>query len=170
MITLHTSAVIPLEVAQLYELSFPPEERRDLPAQQLLLEKGVLQLQLVKQDGLFAGFVFYWLLTGYILVEHFAIAEDQRGNGIGSHVIKLMLTQFPQIALEVEPPQTTDAKRRVQFYEELGFSVYHFPYYQPSYRADGQSLPMQLMQKGMPPQEHTFFKITSEIYREVYGT
>ena len=170
MITLHPSTFIPAEVAQLYELSFPLEERRDLSAQQLLLEQGSLQLLVVEKDGLFAGFIFCWLLTDFMLIEHFAIAADQRGSGIGSTVMNLLLTQHSQLVLEVEPPDTVDAERRIQFYEGLGFSAYPYPYRQPSYRAGGAPIPMWLMKKGMPPEEHTFLKITSEIYREVYGT
>lgn len=170
MISIYTSALISPEVAQLYELAFPVEERRNLSAQQLLLDNGALQLQVIEKNGVFAGFVFCWLLTEFIFIEHFAIAENQRGAGVGSRVMTLLMAQYRQIVLEVEPPQSKDAQRRIAFYEGLGFSPYPWPYRQPPYRAGGTPLTMWLMQKGMPPEEHTFFKITSEIYREVYGT
>jgi ribosomal protein S18 acetylase RimI-like enzyme len=170
MISIYTSLVIPAEVVQLYELSFPVEERRNLSAQQLLLENGALQLQVIEKNGVFAGFIFCWLLTDFIFIEHFAIVAAQRGGGIGSRVMTLLMAQYRKIVLEVEPPQSTDAIRRIAFYEGLGFHAYPYPYRQPSYRAGGTPLIMWLMQKGMPPEEHTFSKITSEIYREVYGT
>ncbi|GAA3921292.1 GNAT family N-acetyltransferase [Chitinophaga oryziterrae] len=169
MIAICTLQVIPAEVVLLYELSFPVEERRNLSAQQELLEAGTLQLQIVKNDDVFAGFVFCWLLTDFIFIEHFAIDASQRGGGIGSKVITLLQSQYPRIVLEVEPPHSTDAGRRIRFYEGLGFQSYPYSYRQPSYLAGGEPLEMLLMQTGMPAGEDAFSGISSEIYREVYG-
>lgn len=160
---------IPDHVAELYEQSFPPEERRNLPAQQVLLNNGALRLALLENDDIYAGFVFYWQLTDFVFIEHFAIAQEMRGSGIGSGVMRLMEQEFLRIVLEVEPPDTDDAVRRIRFYEGLGFKAYAYPYLQPPYQAGGMPLRMLLMQKGMSPEEHTFTKINSEIYLEVYG-
>ncbi|MBW8687938.1 GNAT family N-acetyltransferase [Chitinophaga rhizophila] len=160
---------IPDQVARLYEEAFPAEERRMLPAQQMLLNNGALRLSLLEKEGMYAGFVFYWELTDFIFIEHFAISPEQRGSGIGSAVMQLLEKTYPKIVLEVEPPHSIDARRRIRFYEGLGFTVYKSSYLQPSYQAGGAPLPMLLMQKGMPPEEHTFTKISNEIYMEVYG-
>lgn len=160
---------IPDQVIQLYEQAFPVEERRNLPAQQTLLNSGALRLAQLENDDVFAGFVFYWQLTDFAFIEHFAVSPEQRGAGIGSAVMRLMEQEYPSIVLEVEPPHTIDAQRRIRFYEGLGFETYAFTYLQPPYQAGGQPLPMLLMQKGMPPEEHTFTRISTEIYLEVYG-
>src|SRR3954470_23813700 len=97
MITISILQVIPPEVASLYQLSFPAEERRNLSAQQVLLESGALQLQIVKNNDVFAGFVFCWTLTDFIFIEHFAIATEQRGAGTGSKVMTLLQAQYPRI-------------------------------------------------------------------------
>jgi ribosomal protein S18 acetylase RimI-like enzyme len=154
---------------ELYEQAFPPEERRNLPAQQLLLNNGALRLVLLENDSTYAGFVFYWELTDFVFIEHFAISPELRGSGIGSSVMRLLEQEHPRLVLEVEPPHTEDAVRRIRFYEGLGFKAYTFPYLQPPYQAGGTPLSMMLMQKGMPPGEHAFTKINSEIYLEVYG-
>jgi ribosomal protein S18 acetylase RimI-like enzyme len=161
--------IIPDQVAQLYEQAFPVEERRNLPAQQTLLNNGALRLALLEKDHVFAGFIFYWQLTDFVFIEHFAVGTEQRGTGIGSRVMRLMEQIHGKIVLEVEPPDTVDAQRRIKFYEGLGFKAYNDTYLQPPYRVGGQPLPMLLMQKGMPPEEHTFTKISTEIYLEVYG-
>jgi ribosomal protein S18 acetylase RimI-like enzyme len=161
--------IIPAAVVTLYEAAFPPQERRNLTAQQALLDSGALRLGILENDRVFAGFVFYWQLTDFVFIEHFAIAMELRGGGIGSGVMKLMEEQHPRLVLEVEPPHTVDARRRIRFYEGLGFSAYSFTYLQPPYQAGGAPLPMLLMQKGMSPEEHTFSKISAEIYLEVYG-
>lgn len=160
---------IPANVTELYEQAFPPEERRNLPAQQLLLNNGALRLALLEDDGIYAGFVFYWALTDFVFIEHFAISPALRGGGIGSGVMRLMEEQHPRLVLEVEPPHSLNAQRRIRFYEGLGFKTYVFPYLQPPYQAGGAPLTMLLMQKGMSPEEHTFTKIKNEIYLEVYG-
>jgi ribosomal protein S18 acetylase RimI-like enzyme len=160
---------IPGDVAELYVQAFPPEERRNLPAQQVLLNNGALRLALLEDGGVYAGFVFYWQLTDFVFIEHFAIAPGLRGSGIGSGVMRLMERAHPCIVLEVEPPHSDDAVRRIRFYEGLGFKAYAYPYLQPPYQAGGAPLNMLLMQKGMSPGEHTFTKINSEIYLEVYG-
>jgi len=169
MITISTLQVIPSEVVLLYELSFPIEERRNLSAQQELLNAGTLQLQIIKSDDVFAGFIFCWLLTDFIFIEHFAIDTSQRGGGIGRKVITLLQAQYPRIVLEVEPPHSIDAGRRIRFYESLGFQSYPYMYRQPSYLAGGAPLEMLLMQTGMSAGEDTFSGISNEIYREVYG-
>lgn len=169
MLSLHSQTGIASHVAKLYEQSFPPEERRLLPAQQLLLDRGALQLSTIEKDRIFAGFIFYWQLTDFIFVEHFAVDPGSRGSGIGGSVMQLLEKEFPQLVLEVEPPDTPDAVRRIRFYEKLGFTAYPYTYLQPPYLAGGEPLSMWLMQKGMSPEEHTFSKIKTEIYREVYG-
>lgn len=166
---LSISNIISAEVAELYESSFPIEERRNLSAQQELLKCGALQLFIIEKEKQFAGFVFCWLLTDFIFIEHFAVAAQQRGNGIGSQVMGLLSLRYPQIVLEVEPPFTKDAERRIRFYEGLGFKAWEYEYLQPAYHAGSGPLSMLLMQKGMSPEKHTFQNITSEIYREVYG-
>jgi len=167
--TLISPITIPANVADLYEQAFPPEERRNLPAQQLLLNNGALRLALLENNGIYAGFVFYWELTDFVFIEHFAISPALRGSGIGSSVMRLIEQEHPQMVLEVEPPHSNDAIRRIRFYEGLGFKAYPFPYLQPPYLAGGTPLSMLLMQKGMPLEEHAFTKINSEIYLEVYG-
>jgi ribosomal protein S18 acetylase RimI-like enzyme len=169
MITISPLQHISSEVSLLYEQAFPIEERRNLPAQQALLDAGALQLQIISRDGLFAGFVFCWLLTDFTFIEHFAIAASQRGSGIGTEVMSLLLATYARIVLEVEPPFSPDAERRIRFYESLGFQSYPDLYRQPSYLAGGAPLEMLLMQAGMPPDGHTFSLISAEIYREVYG-
>jgi ribosomal protein S18 acetylase RimI-like enzyme len=166
MISLRDATNISAQVQALYTSSFPSEERRNITAQQELLQNGALRLSHVEKDGVFAGFVFYWTLTDFTFIEHFAIDNSQRGGGIGSAVIGL----FPgAIVLEVEPPLTPGAIRRIHFYERLGFKAWEHAYLQPAYHAGGAPLKMLLMQKGMSPEEHTFNIVSNEIYREVYG-
>jgi len=166
---LTSPAIIPAHVITLYERSFPPEERRNLTAQPALMNDGALRLGLFDNDVTYAGFIFYWQLSDFAFIEHFAIVPELRGSGIGSAVMRLMEQQHPKIVLEVEPPHDLNAQRRIRFYEGLGFAAYAFPYLQPPYQIGAGPVPMLLMQKGMSPEEHTFSTVSAEIYLEVYG-
>lgn len=157
------------EIIKLYEAAFPEAERRPLPAQQRLLGEGALRLLEIVEHGHFVGFVFCWALTDFTFIEHFAIDPVKRGQGMGTKVITLLFKEYGRLVLETEPPHTIDAQRRIRFYEALGFGAFPSLYLQPPYRAGWEPLELILMQKGMLPEEHTFTKVSNEIYREVYG-
>ena len=170
MLSIRRVRNIPPVITALYLDAFPPEERRELPLQEALVASGRLQLLLLEEAADFAGFVFCWELPDFVFIEHFAIHPARRGLGLGSQVIQILEAQFGRpIVLETEPPDTPDAIRRIRFYETLGFSAYPHHYIQPAYHSAVTPLRMLLMQKGMPPEEHTFLKISIEIFREVYG-
>lgn len=101
-----------------------------------------LQVMLEGQDML--GFVITWNISGWCFIEHFAIAADQRGKNMGSRVIT-QLSNNHKILLEVEPPESQDAIRRISFYERAGFNLLPVPYQQPSYIHSHISYPMRLM-------------------------
>lgn len=164
----HTKVISPVVIA-LYEAAFPEEERRPLPAQQRLLVEGALQLLEVRDGDRFVGFVFCWGLTDFTFIEHFAIDPAMRGQGMGTKVITLLFEQYGRLILETELPHTFNARRRIRFYEALGFGAFSTPYLQPPYREGWAPLQLILMQKGMSLEEHTFTKVSNEIYREVYG-
>lgn len=169
MVSFRPSKRISPEVIGLYEAAFPEAERRPLPAQQRLLEEGALQLLEVVEGGHLVGFVFCWALTDFTFIEHFAIDPVKRGQGTGTRVITLLFERYGRLVLETELPHTTDARRRIRFYEALGFGAFPALYLQPPYRAGWEPLQLVLMQKGMSLEEHTFTKVSNEIYREVYG-
>ncbi len=169
MLSFQPKNIISPEVIELYEAAFPEAERRPLPAQQRLLREGALQLLEIREAGHFVGFIFCWALTDFTFIEHFAIDPVKRGRGTGTKVVTLLFEKYGQLVLETEPPRTIDAQRRIRFYEALGFGAFPALYLQPAYRAGGAPLTLILMQKGMFLEEHTFTKVSNEIYREVYG-
>ncbi len=160
---------IPEPVKTLFMASFPPEERRNWTLQKELVEKGRLRLLLLSREEQFEGFVFYWTLTHFDIIEYFDVEPAMRGGGAGSQVMTLLMASGKHIVLEVEPPHNEDASRRIRFYERLGFVAFPYIYKQPPYPPYQDPLDMWLMQKGMPQEEHTFHQISTEIYKEVYG-
>ena len=140
---------------QLYNESFPPEERRDYEDERHLSEfikmkHGKFHAFAVKDGDLFLGFLSYWEFEGYTYVEHFAVIPERRGNNIGRKMLgHLFKTVSEDVLLEVEPPVTPDAERRIKFYENTGFRVrQEFDYMQPPYSGDKQPVKMLLMTHG----------------------
>ncbi|MGN7820201.1 GNAT family N-acetyltransferase [Chitinophaga sp. 22536] len=169
MITLQQVDIPGQAIKELYEEAFPYEERRDWPVVLSLLGSGKLKILQLEKDGEFAGFVCYWPLPDYTFVEYLAIHAAARGGGIGTHIMEELEKRFGNLVLEVEPPLTEQAKRRVVFYERLGYLAFEQPYYQPPYHEGYPLLELRLMQKGSTHDGETFLNIKNQIYRFVYN-
>ncbi|MDR1877030.1 MAG: GNAT family N-acetyltransferase [Flavobacteriaceae bacterium] len=139
-------------VENLYIESFPKEERRPPDKTFKLYEenKDKFFILLASTEDQRVGFLTYWDLGEFIFAEHFAILPDFRDSGYGSMVMNLFMENTTQpVVLEVEPPTSHIAVRRIKFYERLGFKLWDdVEYRQPSYYQDGKSYPMKLMSKG----------------------
>lgn len=100
---------------------------------------------LLLEEG-FLGIILWWQFEHLRYVEHFVIKEEYRSQGFG----KMVLEQFQKenkdpILLEVEKPTNQTQKRRVLFYQNLGFHRNPYPYFQPPYSKRGKPVPLDLM-------------------------
>ncbi|WP_299432328.1 GNAT family N-acetyltransferase [uncultured Maribacter sp.] len=82
-------------------------------------------------------------------VDHFATSTQQRNKGFG----KLILENFIEasnkpILLEVELPNSSINKRRIKFYERIGFKLNQH-YYEVPASKKGQK-PLQLLLMSYP--------------------
>ena len=134
-------------VIGLYVSAFPDDERRPLDDfRTVLAESPYFVAQVVSDGDAFVGFITYWDFPSYRYVEHFAIAPGLRGHGYGGDVIERLKSTTPlPVVLEVEPPVTSQARRRILFYERHGFALSDYAYEQPPYRSGAARLPMRLM-------------------------
>lgn len=121
------------------------------------------------------GFITYWTFDGFVYVEHFAIDPAMRGRAYGSRTLKQLLRkltpphgQSPSVVLEVEMPDTQEARRRIAFYERAGWVLWpDTGYIQPAYRPGGARVPMRLMATaGLDPSLHQ--QVRDTLYRHVY--
>ncbi len=136
-----------IRVESLYLSAFPADERRDpTDFARLLRQESIFRGLIVRDASGFVGFITYWDFPAYRYVEHFAISSACRGRGYGGRVIEYLKqsTDLP-LLLEVEPPTTEQAVRRIRFYASHGFSLYDFYYVQPSYHPGGQGPELRLM-------------------------
>lgn len=158
------------EIWSIYESSFPPEERRDLQSQKSILACDHYHVVPLRDDGNIVGFIAYWQLPAIVFVEHLAIKSDMRGKGHGTKAIKQLTTKYPRVVLEVEKPITPQAKRRISFYQHLGFHLNQYNYMQPPYDAKKQAVPLLLMTYPHQVNAAEFSMIRHILYSIVYKT
>ena len=160
---------------ELYNESFPTNQRRLYEDEKHLdnyikMKGGKFNAFSVVDGGLYLGFLSYWTFEGYTYIEHFAVAPEQRGKNLGRLMLEHLFKEVsPNVLLEVEPGDTPEAQKRIEFYEKNGFRVRkEFNYTQPSYGGKGQTaVPMLLMTHG-DVNLHNIDSI-KDMLREVYN-
>ena len=169
------------EAAALYEASFPLSERRPTDKWLAMCQGGHGAFRAVVivsanegSDGQVLGFITYWQLPSCHYIEHFAVSPQCRGKGIGAAAFSLLLNEVKshstmQWVLEVEPPHTPMAARRIAFYERLGMHLNQQSYHQPPYRPGDAWLPLYIMSARPITEATEWQKMVSDLHRIVYG-
>ncbi len=137
---------------QLYIESFPLDERRDLAdIEQMSRQNRNFKLHGITEDNKLLGFLTTWNFGWCVYVEHFATVPESRGSGLGTQMLQMLTSRWHQpIVLEVEPPTTVMARRRIGFYRRNGYRLWsNVPHVQPPYRPGGKPLPLLLMTRGL---------------------
>lgn len=159
------------EFWDLYNQSFPSEERRDLTAQKQILQDFRYDLECYYDEAKLKGFCAVWIFDDFIFIDHIAISPEFRGQGIGSEIMNKVINNHKKpIILEVEKPETETAQRRITFYERLGFKLNEFDYYQPSLGPGKPSIPLHLMSHPNLIKSKHYEQIKASIYQTVYQT
>ncbi|MFT8319099.1 MAG: GNAT family N-acetyltransferase [Sporolactobacillus sp.] len=137
------------QIYQLMALSFPPEEiREERSARRLLDHPNYRILTAVDDAGALCGFFAIWDFKDFQFIEHFAVNPAMRGQGLGSQMLRLLMQEAkPNLLLEVETPENELARRRIQFYQRLGFILSSFGYEQPKLQENSSKrfIRLQLM-------------------------
>ncbi|BAX81337.1 GNAT family N-acetyltransferase [Labilibaculum antarcticum] len=156
-----------LQAWELYEDAFPKEERRELDLQQKIIQNVNYHFDIVSDNGVFVGFILWWQFAGLRYIEHLATLIEYRGKGYGKCIVEQFLSQASEaIILEVELPNCDTSKRRIAFYERLGFTLNRDDYRQLPMRKNGVPIQMLLMTypNGLTETSLTLFK---ESFREM---
>lgn len=156
---------------KLLQTSFPAEEYRDLQALRNYTDNNPLfSNHVIWDDETMIGLITWWDFDTFCYAEHLAIDPSLRNGGYGSRTIRLLTeTVKKPLILEVEMPDTDEARRRIGFYQRQGFRLWdEVSYLQPPYRPGDSFLPMYLMGYGeIGPKDAD--RVKDRIYREVYG-
>ncbi len=132
---------------ELYLKAFPENERRSLDYHTETMSKREFHCDVVLDSDTPIGILFWWDLSDYIFVEHLATTPAVRGKGYGNQILQELITDSKKpILLEVELPEDEISRRRIGFYERIGFVLNHHPYCQPSLKQiERDSLPLMVM-------------------------
>lgn len=156
----------------LYLSAFPECERRPVEEWRKLAETAGsgFRIHEIRTGNAPAGFISCWTFPRFVYVEHFAINPGGRGRGTGGKALEAFKARHTgsPLVLEVEHPETEEARRRIAFYTHHGFSLLPLPYLQPPYRPGGSWLPLHLMSTDEGFASENFEAIRQTIYREVY--
>jgi ribosomal protein S18 acetylase RimI-like enzyme len=163
-----------LEFSQVYaimEASFPETECRTYASQKGLLTQPSYRLITEKDEqGHTIAFLAGWEFTHFRFVEHIAVDQAIRGGGLGKKLMSRFISQSDKlVVLEVEPPEDEWTRRRIGFYERLGFHLNDFEYVQPPLREGQADLRLQIMSYPYVLTEQDFAPFRQILYTEVYG-
>lgn len=170
--TLTTSDIT--EAVKIYEESFPSEERRPTASwrQMVLSPPSHFHFLPLHKERRLCGFLTSWSFPLFLYVEHFAVDSNLRGSGLGGKLLDKFLQSAASrpVLLEVEPPVTFVALRRIRFYQRHGFTLLPYHYEQPPYQKGGIPVPLSLMTTHPHAIMQRFSEVLHTLYKEVYGT
>jgi ribosomal protein S18 acetylase RimI-like enzyme len=159
------------EIYAIMESSFPASECRTFEAQKALLKHPSYRIITEKNEqGKAVAFLAGWEFAHFRFVEHIAVDSCIRGGGLGKKLMSSFISQSDKpVVLEVEPPGDEWTRRRIGFYERLGFHLNHFDYVQPPLREGQADLRLQIMSYPGALAEQDFAPFKKILYTEVYG-
>lgn len=158
------------DLKQIYLDSFPDNERREWKEMQQLLVHPLFNVFRITQNKVLIGIITYWKWHNLLFIEHFAIKGPARSQGAGSRILKQVIEQnHCTIIVEAEESDTEQAKRRIAFYQRLGFILCPQEYYQPAYSPMNDSIKMNIMSYPDLLTNEDFTVIKKQIYKEVYN-
>lgn len=155
---------------EMYEEAFPEDERRSLSQQVDLLDNPLYHFDCLHDGEEVAGFIAWWSLSGFVFIDHFAMDRKKRGKGLGQSFLRDFLSKRgPAAVLEVERPWSATAKKRIAFYERLGFHLNEYDYLQPPFSKDKRPVPLFIMSSPSELGRESFEKVRLELYERVYS-
>ena len=134
------------EFWKIYSSSFPLSERRNPDQQTSIFKNQDYQLEVYLLDNHAIGFIAHWKAKEFVFIEHFAIASEVRNKGFGNAILKEFIEgNIVPVILEIEPPMDDLTRRRLKFYEYLGFIWNDHLHYQPPYHPEDQPLKFEIL-------------------------
>lgn len=155
---------------ELYQNSFPIEERRELKDLNYLIQnEKQMCFNSIEIENHLVGFIILWNFEDFIYIEHFAIFPEERCKGFGTEILEAIKANFKKtIVFEVEPENDLVSIIRINFYRRNLFEVIDKSYRQPSYHNKIDSYPMWIMSNKFDLTEITILNFIQIIKKNVY--
>lgn len=153
-----------------YAASFPENERRSPSSQRAALRDARYRLDAWLDEDRFIGFMGWWDFDEFRYIEHVAVAPEARSGGYGG----LILTQWRDasekpVLLEIEEVVDDLTRRRLGFYQRLGFKEVPGVHIQPAYQGDGPAPAMQVLSWPVPITESQRREFVALLHAEVWA-
>jgi ribosomal protein S18 acetylase RimI-like enzyme len=158
------------DLKEIYENSFPVDERRDFEKLVNLENNPLFSFFYFYNNNVLSGLFTQWIFNDFCYIEHLAIREDLRDKGIGTLLMKYLTSEIKQLlVIEVEKLGEPNSDRRIKFYLNIGFYLCEYSYIQPPYSHERNSVPMNLMTYPRSLIYKDFLEIRKELYLNVYN-
>lgn len=147
--------------AEIYSVSFPIFEQRDEAQQREAFGDERYHLSAIVEGDEVVSFIAYWDFESYVYIEHLAVNPTHRGQSIGSNTLLAFADYIDKtIVLEIDPPVDEISKKRLRFYQNLGYMTNPYPHFHPAYRP-AEFTPHQLLvmsnPRGLSKSEYELF-------------
>ena len=155
----------------LMKVSFPKSERRTKSAfKKLCKGEERYKIYALFSENRLCAFLTVWEFESFTFGDHFAVSPSLRGGGIGTKMLTELKAQctLPFI-IEVEPPETETARRRIGFYERNSLVLCDFDYMLPAMQKGCVSIPMKIMAYPSALTETEIEGVKKQIYKTVYN-
>lgn len=134
------------EAWNIYETSFPIEERRTLDGQMQIMQNSHYHFDILVNDEELIGILLWWEFDSLRFVDHFATSAKLRNRGFGQTILKNFIeSNVKPVILEVEFPNNAINIRRIKFYQRIGLQLNEHDYLMPPMREDQPPTPLLLM-------------------------
>lgn len=151
----------------LYQSSFPVEERRDDLEQQRVLKKEDYHFDLIMTNDKFIGVMLYWETESFVFLEHFTTLPELRGNGYGKAALDLLKEKNKIILLEIEPPIDSLTQRRYGFYQRNGFTMNPHHHIQAKYHLGDEDLELKILTYPRVMEKDEYISFYEYMTREI---
>ena len=150
----------------LLKTSFPEDELLPLDLHKTLFSQPTF---FGRHYDNFSAFVIGYQLQDYLFLELFMVQEHLRNQGIGQAFLQEVIKEATTpIILEVELPENELSKRRINFYERLGFHLNLCDYKMPVFDKHHGGVPLYLMSYPNKLTEAEINEYSHKIYKDVY--
>lgn len=160
------------EVFEIMKSSFPEDEYRTYDEQKALLsdERYKIYVMTDEKTNKIKAFIAAWDFGDFCFLEHFAVSPAFRNAGLGSHMFCETIEKIAKpVVFDVEAPDSEITKRRVGFYNRLGFVLNSYEYSQPSLSPGRKPVPLRMMTKNRRVSREEFELLKNTAYSQMYG-
>lgn len=133
------------QALELYRISFPIHEQREMRSQEEILEDKEYRFNLIYDGDTFAGLLLCWEAENFIYIEHLCILPEMRNKQYGQKALEFLKHEGKNIILEIDPPVDAISIRRKEFYERNGFIENSYSHIHPPYHRENTGHPLVVM-------------------------